>query len=475
MKILFVQDNGINESLALCELSGILKAKGHECTLFLEKEEKDILKKIIRFNPDLIIFPFGILGQKYAIELSKRIKSVISAPIVFAGSHPTFYPEIINTDSVDIVCIGEADYSIPELADKLENEKDIRKINGLWVKKGHKVYKNPFMRLLDNLDELPVPDREIYYRYKFLRNMPMKRFSSGRGCVHSCAYCFNHLLRRNFKNQRYTRKKSVDNIIEEIKSVRNKYPMKQLHFSDDLFTVNRKWVKDFCDEYKEEIDLPFTFNSTADLITSDIVKHVASAGCTGAAIGIETGNEELRKNILNKNISNRQIIDAGTKIKNSGMMLATFNMLGNPGENISDAFRTMKINSKLSTDNPRVTLSYPIKDTTLYNYAVNNGFLDKEEFEKESEFKQKVYYKSSYKNEFENLFYLFRIGCNHPKSINIIKKLIKLPPSRFFKAARILAPMDEKRFYNINILDGLNFYHHCGDPFFRTTNYTSVI
>lgn len=475
MKILFIQDNGINESLALTELSAILKSKGHECELLIEREEKNIIKKVDHINPGLVVFPFGIMGQEYALRLSREIKNISDAPVVFAGSHPTFYPEIIGHPFADIVCRGEADYSIAELAGNMKKGKDIRRIGGLWVKEGGKIYRNPFMRLMENLDELPMPDRELYYRYKFLRDMPMKRFSSGRGCVHSCSYCFNHLLRGNFKGQKYTRKKSVERMIEEIRIMKDNYPLKNLHFSDDLFTVNRNWVKEFSRHYKKEIGLPFTFNSTADLITSDVVKNVSLAGCSGTAIGIETGNEELRKTILNKNISNRQIIGAGAKIKKAGMRLATFNMLANPGETIGDAFMTMKLNSVISTDNPRVTLSYPIKNTTLYRYAIRNGFLDEKEFENSKALKQRAIYKSPHRKQFENLFYLFRLGCRHPELVPVIRKLVKLPSDKFFRLARALVPLDEKKFFDIGIFPGIRFYGHCGNPFLRTTNYTSIV
>ena len=475
MKILFIQDNGINESLALTELSALLKSKSHECELLIEKEEKNILGEIRKHNPELIVFPFGIMGQEYALRLSKEIKDILSVPIVFAGSHPTFYPEIIEHPCADIVCIGETDYSIPELADNLEKGRDIKRIKGLWVKEGKNIYRNSFAPLMENLDAMPVPDRELYYKYNFLRKMPMKRFSSGRGCVHSCAYCFNHILRSNFKNQKYTRKKSVGRMVEEISIIKDIYPLKTLHFSDDLFPVDRNWVKKFCEQYKKEIGLPFTFNSTADLMAEDVVKSVSSAGCSGVAIGIETGNERLRKTILNKNISNRQIIEAGTKIKKAGMKIATFNMLANPGETIEDAFMTMKLNSIISADNPRVTLSYPIKNSTLYDYAIKNGFLDEREFDKNDMAQQKAIYKSDCKKEFENLFYLFRFGCKHPRYINAIRKLIKLPANKFFAFAKILSPLDEKGFFDIGLLSGMEFYMHCGNPSLRTTNYTSVI
>lgn len=478
MKIVFVQDNGLNESLALTELSALLKFYGHRCKLFIEKEEKNILSKIRSFNPELIVFPFGILGQKYAIRMSKEIKDLLCAPIVFAGSHPTFYPEIIEHPYVDIVCRGEAEYPILELVERLEDSKQIKNIHGLWVKQKGKIYRNPLSQVVENLDDLPLPDRKLYYKYKFLRDMPMKRFSSGRGCPNSCSYCFNISLRKDYNARAYTRKKSVRKIIEEIKEVKDNYPLKLIHFSDDLFNYDKKWVENFCKEYKKEIDIPFTFNSTANLINNNITYWTSSAGCIGVAIGIETGNERLRRVILNKNITNRQILEAGKKIKKFGIKLATFNMVANPGEKIEDVFLTIKLNQKIHADNPRVTISYPIKNTEMYKYAVENGYLNEKEFEKIEKSdtgKPKPICKSSDMKMFENLFYLFRLVCKNPSLTSIVKKLVGMPPNRIFHMLSILNVLEEKKFFNISLTEGIEYYRHCGNPFLRTTNYSSII
>jgi radical SAM superfamily enzyme YgiQ (UPF0313 family) len=484
MKILFIQDNAINESLALTDLSGLLKSNNHDCRLLLQKEEKNLLEKIEKFSPDLILIPFGILAHNFALNLAKEIKQNFSIPIVFAGSHPTFYPEIINSPHVDIVCIGEAEYPITNLVDAIESGKDVKKIKGLWVKENGRIHKNPLGPFVENLDELPLPDRELYYDYKFIRDLPMKRFVSGRGCIHSCGYCFNPILRGQYKKmhpgKNYTRKKSVNRMIEEIKYIKERYPLESVHFSDDLFTFDKKWVKEFCAAYKKEVGLPFTFNTTANQIDEQTVQSVSKANCFGIAIGIETGNENLRKLVLGKNITNEQIIKASGIIKKSGIKLATFNMIANPGETIEDSLLTMEINQKISADNPRITISHPIPKTALYDYSVDRGYLNDKEFQKTADKEHikpytKPFYKSKDMDEFENLFYLFRLGCKHPELTFIIEKLIKLPKNKLFKLGSLLFAWDEKNFFKIPLIDGLIYYNHCGNPFLRTTNYTSIV
>ncbi len=140
MKILFIQDNAINESLALTELSSLLKSRGHECALLLEKEERNLFKAAEKFSPDMVIIPSGILAQNFALRIAKEIKKRTYAIVVFAGAHPTFYPEIIRSPFVDVVCRGEAERPILNMADALERNEDITGIKGRWVKKGRRIY-----------------------------------------------------------------------------------------------------------------------------------------------------------------------------------------------------------------------------------------------------------------------------------------------------------------------------------------------
>ena len=470
MKLLFLQDNGINESLALTELSAFLKSNGHKCDLLLEDEERHFLQKVSAYNPDVILIPATILGWKWALDTSKKIKQHFDIPVIIGGEYPTFYPEVIENDSVDIICRGEAEHAILELLQRIEDGKSITDINNLYVKQNGKIYRNDMRMLIANLDELPMPDRELYYKYKFLRNIPLKRFSSGRGCHNSCTYCPNTNLRSEYEDKVrciYVRKKSVNRIIEEILYIKEKYPLSMVHFSDDIFIWNVRWVEDFCDAYSKKVGLPFTFNTTADSLTSALIEKLKSAGCSGIAFGIETGNEERRVKILNKHVSNDQLLRAAGWLHANGIRLATFNIIAIPGEEIEEAFETVHFNQLLKPDVPRVNIYLPLKNTRLTEYGFKKGCI-------EGGMTGVAINKLGEDRKFKNLHILFPYAVKYPTLENIIRKLVKLPLYSFYKLFELRKIYDEKKFYRIPFISGLRFYYHC-NPTKRTKNFHFLI
>ena len=377
MKILFIQDSALNESLALTELSGFLKSLGHDCALLLEREEKDLWGEAEKFSPDIFLIPCSLFAHKWAISIAKMIKSRFDKPVILSGTHPTFFPDILEKEEcIDIICIGETELPVSELLSRMEISSDITTIKNLWVKIKGRVYKNEVESLVRDLGDLPLPDRELYYRYRFIRDLPMKRFSSGRGCCHSCAYCLEPLLREKYKYKvNYARKKSVDRVIEEILWIKDKFPLRSLHFSDDIFTFDKKWVIEFADKYRRQIGLPFTFNADADELDEEIISAVKGANCSGIAIGIETGSERIRNFIMDKGISNRDLIRIAGLIKKYKLKLITFNMLALPGESIEEAFETLRLNNKIKTDFIRLTIAFPMPMTRFTLYALKKGFI----------------------------------------------------------------------------------------------------
>ena len=98
------------------------------------------------------------------LKQCRKIKKKFRIPVILGGVHPTICPEIIHEESIDVVCRGEGEYAFLELLNNMEKGKDITKIKNMWVKKGNQIYKNDMRSLIENLDELPFPDRDIYYK-----------------------------------------------------------------------------------------------------------------------------------------------------------------------------------------------------------------------------------------------------------------------------------------------------------------------
>ena len=144
------------------------------------------------------------------------LKENFDIPILIGGGHPTVLPEYVISDhNVDMICIGEGEGAIVELADRMEKNQDYSNILNLWIKTDKGIVKNTIRPLLQDLDSLPFPDRDLFYRYGcFAGNL---YFISGRGCPFQCTYCCEHSFREIYKGRgKYNRLSSIYNIISEL-------------------------------------------------------------------------------------------------------------------------------------------------------------------------------------------------------------------------------------------------------------------
>lgn len=256
-KIAFVQNLAF-EYLGVMYLSSALKNNGHNVEVFIGNNLKKLSSDVKNYRPDMVGFSCITGNQDWCLKACAAIKEKIAEAVtIFGGPHPTFFPEIIMEPCVDIVCRGEAEKAILELVNKNGNRENLANTCNCWVKHNGQIIKNDLRPLIENLDILAFPDRELYYKkYPFL-NRSQKVFIAARGCPFKCSYCFNESLQALYANKgKYMRYRSIQNVIEEIKIVRKKYAMKTVYMLDDTFILNTHWLYGFLLHYKKEINLP---------------------------------------------------------------------------------------------------------------------------------------------------------------------------------------------------------------------------
>jgi anaerobic magnesium-protoporphyrin IX monomethyl ester cyclase len=431
VNVAFIQVDSM-EQFGSMILSAVLKQHGHKTEVFIEPESIDIMKELKEYRPDLIVFSIDLLNKMSVIKLAARIKQCFKIPIIFGGPYATFHPELIEENEIDIVGLGEGEESIVELAKGIEKGKIDYSIKGLWFKKGKKIIKNKLRNLVLNLDQLPFPDRELYYsKYSFLRNYSTKRIITSRGCPNSCSFCFNHSMISLFRGKGiYVRRRSPNNVIEEIQTLK-KYPLKCISFTDDSLFINRWWALDFFKVYKRKVGLPFVCSARVDELDEKLISLIKEAGCKFIKLGIETYNPKLRNEILCKNISQTQIINSIRLLKKCKIKIQAHNMIALPGETLNDAINTMVFNAELGIDYPFVYLFRPLPGTKLYKYCKDNNLIDENMNPSIQNF-EKISLKSNFNNGFLNLKNFFFIGVKFPFSIPLIKKLINFPPNLIF-------------------------------------------
>ncbi|MDD4894817.1 MAG: cobalamin-dependent protein, partial [Candidatus Omnitrophica bacterium] len=208
MRILFVLKEVEDEQLGIMYLASVLKSRGYETGLI--KADYDAIFTKLQDNTPTIL-AYSTLGYycNYYLELNKKIKKIFKVFSVFGGPYPTSDPGIVENDGVDAVCIGEGEYPLLELAENLENGRDISGIKNLWVRSGGRIYKNTPRPLIDDLNELPFPDRDIFSLKSPFFTDRVSMITS-RGCLYNCPYCQNNIVRRVYGTDNIYRRRSVD-------------------------------------------------------------------------------------------------------------------------------------------------------------------------------------------------------------------------------------------------------------------------
>jgi len=389
MKILFILPKIGSQAkwvVGIASLSAVLKQTGYEIEL-LEVEKKQDINKIIPFiksyQPQVIGLSTNSHQYIYAVQIARMIKSEFDIPIFLGGVHAILKPnEVIQEKSFDGISIGEAEESFLKLLDQIKQNQDYINTNGFWFRKNNQIIKNNISCLIKNLDKLPFPDYSIFNYFKSAKENESEivpRFIFSRGCPFDCTYCCNHIFKKIYADQgNYLRFRSVDKIIEEISLNRQKYNFKHFKIDDDTFSLNKDWVLEFCEKYPKKFNMTFECNVRPGAVDKKILQALKKAGCNLIKIGLENGNEILRKEILNRNTSNQEIIELFASAKMLGLKTFSFNMIGVPGETKKTIKQTIDLNAKIKPDFFHITAFYPYPKTLLGEKCLKKGWITKE-------------------------------------------------------------------------------------------------
>jgi len=462
-RILFIQDNGVNENLGVMSIAGMLKAHGHEADLILTDEHPNNYPDLIAgYRPDLIAFSFMTGNRDWAYATARTLKERFSTPIIMGGVHPTLFPEDIDLSAVDYICVGEGEYPVLELMNAIDEGSDGSQIQNLWCRKNGTVIQNPLRDLIQDFDPLPLPYREIYYKYRFIRDLPIKRFISGVGCPYRCTFCHNPLQKKIYEGRgTFIRKKSVSRVIAEVRSVKDRYPLHNVHFSDDTFVLDKKWLKEFLTAYRREISLPFSCNIRIDQVNEEMIRDLAESGCYGISFGIESGSERIRNTILKKHLRKEDIVANAKMIKRQGIKMIVTNLMGVPEETLDDAFETVAINQKIGADYTRAGVLIPYPKTEIVDYAIERGLLPADyAIHNFTQIIRKSLIRSRYAREFENLCALFNLTVHFPFLTPLTRRLIRLPLTRLYSLTRLWEAFENMLYFRLFNIAGFRYLFH---------------
>ncbi len=297
----------------------------------------EIAERIVNTNPHIVAFSCVTDNYRYQLNCARELKTIMpNAITIFGGIHPTAVPErVLENPEVDCIAIGEAEVSFSEflrLGD-MGNKFVLpeRAVKGIVFKNEDHVIGEITEGELSNLDDVPFPCKAPFT--DMMKLTGEYRIITSRGCPYRCSYCFNSFYHQ-LRGKKDLRKRSVDNVIEELVLAKEKYSPKYISFWDDSFTTDKKWVREFCSSYKNKVNLPFMCIVNPFYINKEIVELLSATGCIFVSVGVESTSEEVCLKILHRRSNNDKIIQAINYLKGVGILVQVDHLLGVPGDTL---------------------------------------------------------------------------------------------------------------------------------------------
>jgi radical SAM superfamily enzyme YgiQ (UPF0313 family) len=369
--------------LGIASLSAVLKQAGHATSLVhvVEPPEREwLIERIKEEHPDLVGFSSTTHMYRHVARWAGWLRDELDLPAVCGGVHPTIAPEeVMSTPGIDFAARGEGEDTLLELCDSLEAGRDPSRLPGLWARTGDEVVRNPTRPLRTDLDSLPLPDRSIFDPGLFCADQhPRGTLMASRGCPFNCTYCSNHAQKNAYPNpEDYVRFRSPESVVSEIEQMVAADPrIEYIRFDDDILTTDRDWLGRLSELYRERIGMPFICNSRVNFMDRPTARALAEMGCSVVCMGIESGNPWLREKVLNRRMSNRQIIEAFAACRDAGMKTVSTNMFGLPLEDTSMVLDTIKVNALCHPDTIQVSTFIPYPGTELHRLCEEKGLIE---------------------------------------------------------------------------------------------------
>lgn len=339
-----------------------------------KSQYQELHNRFINTKPSLCLVSATTNQYPYALRLIKHINKFSDVPVIIGGPHATNCPTIIEeNEGIYGLCIGEGDLALSELLDCLENNQNPYHIKNMWFRNGDKIIRNEVRHLIEDLDNLPMPDYSVFSTDAINRR-PSILLS--RGCPYNCTYCCNNVLLNLYKGKgKFTRIKSIKRAIAEISDFIMKYSPNKLNFDDDTFVKNKEWLFPFLTEYQRLTNIPFDCNTRPETLDDETCRKLKEANCKTLCIGIESGNEAIRRDRFNRSMSNETIKSAFALAHKYKIGTYAFNMVGVPDETYEDHLDTIKLNREIKPTSTQITIFYPYPGTELHRYAQERRYI----------------------------------------------------------------------------------------------------
>jgi len=363
--------------MASMYLAGYVRSKGYTpriLDLDIENMTVDqVVSTVSSISPRIIGMTAFTSTVNVAYKLLAAIKKAVpNALTVIGGPHVTFLPdEALSQEGIDVVAIGEGEETLAEVIGAYESGKGLDEVRGIAYIKDGKMKINPPRPLIQNLDQIPFPARDLvsYERYRWQGVLEAPMLTS-RGCTFHCQYCSSSEI----MGRRY-RIRSVQNVIDEIKEVQEKYHVKDIEFIDDTFTLNMKRASEIMKAIVDEkLDVRLSLSSRVNTINEDLMRDLKNGGTANMYFGVESGSQRVL-DLMQKGIKLEQAVAAVNLAKKYNIGVLCSYIIGYPGETPEEMDQTIKFSIKLNSDYAQYSILTPFPGTPIYYELDRKGLI----------------------------------------------------------------------------------------------------
>lgn len=351
-----------------------------------------IRERLASLKPDIVgISNTYSVQASNVLKLASIIKESSNVKVALGGAHPSaLAEEILNDNNIDFVIIGEGEDSFLELIKSLNENKPFNTINGLGYKIDGQIRINPKTHYIIDLDNLPLPSWDLFrgkekYLYSknphsnFLRRSPYMPVLTSRGCPGNCIFCSIHV------SFGYSwRARSCKNVVDEIELLVKRFGIKEIHFEDDNLTFDRKRMMDICDEIiSRKLDIVWTTPNGVHIsnLDEELLMKMKKSGCYRLFLGIESGNNNVLKNIIRKkNVSLEKVREKVKLMKKLKIETVGFFVVGFPHETREEIKDTIKFANSLGLDDVLFSIASPYPGTDLWRWYSKQAWFSLDDY-----------------------------------------------------------------------------------------------
>lgn len=359
-----------------------------------EKMLNDFEEKIKSFDPHIIAMSINDFTQRIGHMLLEGVKKKYPHIFVITGGvFTTFFPEYsISWEDVDAICIGEGWGPMIDACDRYGTD-EMKSIANLWIKADGKIYKNA-IRAPIPLNEIPPDDYTLFDEKRYFRPMQGKMIKMvpvwiDLGCPYQCTYCVAPKLFELYSDKgfKYFRIKQTEQIEKDINHAIEKINPSYFYFSTETFFARPKQhVEDVANLYKEKYGHPFWCETRIETVNERNIKILKDMNCDRVSIGLESGNEDYRVNVLKKTFTNDMFFERMKILNDYGVNVTINNIIGLPDETREMVFDTIMFNRKIQQTYTNIDITMaistyvPCGGESLRDYALQKGYFDNDEY-----------------------------------------------------------------------------------------------